>query len=369
MNGYINGYNFNEMNAMKYYAPPATWSDEKKRDNVRSKIFSGDWWGAEKKDGYFTKIVKDEDGNIFLCSRSRNVNGEYVDKKLWVPQIRPFLDSLPNGTCVLGELYFPSAPGSKNVTTIMQCLLDKALARQEKGEKLHLYIFDCVAYNGKSYLNEKAFSRILAVDDLARSVSFNKYVSFAHYFRGQELWNMLQKILGEGGEGIVILHNDGKYEPDKRSAKNTLKVKKELEQTIDCFFTGHTGAPTRLYTGKEIENWQYWEDIKTREKINDKLYRDYMNGRAIEPVTKGYFNGWAGSLEIGVFKGKEIIPIGYLSGLSDEIKANVQEYTMKPIEVTAMELDNESGALRHGKMKQFRPDLRLEDCTWDKIFK
>ena len=94
-----------------------------------------------------------------------------------------------------------------------------------------------------------------------------------------------------------------------------------------------------------------------------------MNGRAIEPVTKGYFNDWAGSLEIGVFKGKEIVPIGYLSGLSDEIKANVQEYAMKPIEVTAMELDNESGALRHGKMKQFRPDLRLEDCTWDKIFK
>ena len=48
MTGYIDGYNFKEMEPMRYYAPPASWSDEKKRDNARMKIFSGDYLGAQK---------------------------------------------------------------------------------------------------------------------------------------------------------------------------------------------------------------------------------------------------------------------------------------------------------------------------------
>ena len=77
MIGYIDGYNFKEMSAMKYWAAPASWDIEKKKEKTRSRIFSGEWWGAEKKDGYFTKIIKDEDGNIFMQSRSRNVKGEF----------------------------------------------------------------------------------------------------------------------------------------------------------------------------------------------------------------------------------------------------------------------------------------------------
>ena len=30
MLGFIDGYDFGEMEAQKYYAPPSTWSDEKK---------------------------------------------------------------------------------------------------------------------------------------------------------------------------------------------------------------------------------------------------------------------------------------------------------------------------------------------------
>ena len=127
MYGFIDGYDFGEMEAMKYYAPPSTWSDEKKRDNARTKIYSGDWYGAEKKDGYFAKLIKDEDSNIILYSRSRGVNGKFADKHEWVPHLQPFFDSLPNGACLLGELYLPSQPGSKNITTIMGCLKEKAI--------------------------------------------------------------------------------------------------------------------------------------------------------------------------------------------------------------------------------------------------
>ena len=38
------------------------------------------------------------------------------------------------------------------------------------------------------------------------------------------------------------------------------------------------------------------------------------------------------------------------------------------IEVTCMEIDEETKGLRHAKFVQFRPDLKLEDCTYEKIF-
>ena len=94
---------------------------------------------------------------------------------------------------------------------------------------------------------------------------------------------------------------------------------------------------------------------------------DFYDGKSIIPVTKPYFYGWAGSLEIGVVKGNKVVPIGWLSGLADEIKANWKDYKGKCIEVTAMEV-LETGGLRHAKLLNFRPDLSIKDCNWEKIF-
>ena len=379
MTGCIDGYNFKEMEPMKYFAPPSTWSDEKKRDNARTKIYSGDWYGSQKFDGYFAKLIKDDEGNIGLYSRSRNVNGEYIDKHEWVPHLNSFFDMLPNGTCLLGELYLPSQPGSKNITTIMGCLKEKAIARQEKGEKLHFYVFDCLAYAGKSWMSYPARKRFAFIDSYDVAA---EYVSHANYVCGQELWSMLQEILARGDEGVVITHVDGLYEPGKRPSKTTLKIKKELKQTIDCFFTGRGSEPTHIYTGKEIETWKLWENSRTGEKLCGDFFKDYQSGASIVPVTKGWYNGWFGSLEIGVlrhkagsvckingieYKDTEIYPIGWLSGLPEEMKAEPKKYSFKPIEVTAMEWDHIFHTLRHGKMIGWRKDLELKDCSFEKI--
>ena len=382
MYGVIDNYDFGEMECQRYWAPPSSWTDEKKRENAHGRIFSGDWYGAEKKDGYFAKLIKDEDGNIILYSRSRGVNGKFADKHEWVPQLNSFFDELPNGTCLLGELYFPSKPGSRMVTTVMGCLKEKAIDRQTKGEKLHFYVFDCLAWEGKSNLSMCFEDRVDELNLMWRAGYESEYVSIAKYFTGQELWSMLQEVLARGDEGIVITHRSGKYEPGKRPSKTTLKIKKELKQTIDCFFTGVGSAPTKEYTGKEIETWTYWENLCTGAKMEGEYYADYCAGATIAPVTKGYFNGWCGSLEIGVFRHRigskckingevyedtEVFPIGWLSGLTEEMKANPAKYAFQPIEVTAMEWDSFNHTLRHGKMVGWRKDLTLKDCTLEKI--
>lgn len=372
----IDGIDFQELEAEKYWSFAKSFKGDPKEE-TRNMIFSGNYLGARKMDGAYYRFIKDMDGNMRLQGRSKSVSGDYLCKLDHVPHLLPYFERLPNGTCLLGEIYFPKNEGSSNVTTIMGCLTPKAIERQEKGEKLHYYIFDVWAYNGKSYMNTKMEDRVARVNEMYNEWADDAnnerhsaigYVEFATYYEGKDLWGRLQKILADGGEGIVMTKKGTVPQPGKRPARKTLKVKKELQENIDCFFTGRGTPPTRIYTGKEIETWKYWQNMRTGEKIEGQLYKDYKNGVALEPLTKPAFYNWAGSLEIGVLKDGEVYPIGFLSGLADEIKADPGAQRMKCIEVAAMEI-LETGGIRHGKLMRFRPDLAPTDCTYEKYMR
>jgi len=160
--------------------------------------------------------------------------------------------------------------------------------------------------------------------------------------------------------------------PGKRTAWKTIKIKKELQSEADVFLTGEVKLPTKEYTGKDIANWEYWENEKTAEKLFGKLYQDYLNGATITPITKPYYKGWFGSLEMGVInKNHERVVIGYVSGFSDEIKedflTNPNKYKDRVCLVNAMETTADF-KLRHPKFVGFRDDITIEDCTFEKIF-
>ena len=371
----IDGVDFQNLDAEKYWSFPKSYKKDPKEE-TRSMIFSGNYLGARKMDGAYYRFIKDMDGNMRLQGRSKSVSGEYLDKLDHVPHLLPYFESLPNGTCLLGEIYFPNNEGSSNVTTIMGCLAPKAIERQTKGPKLHYYIFDVWAYAGRSRMNTKMEERVVLLDDMYNDWADDAnnerhsavgYIDFASYWSGEDLWEVLQKTLAAGGEGIVMTKRDTIPSPGKRTARKTLKVKKELSENIDCFFTGRATSPTRMYTGKELETWKYWVRLRDNQKLEGLFYENYKNGEAIEPVTKPYFNDWAGSLEIAVLRNGVETPIGFLSGLSDEIKANPKDMRHRCIEVAAMEV-LPTGGIRHGKLKQFRPDLTYLDCTWEKAF-
>ena len=363
MFGYIDNYNFKEMEAMRYYSHPKSYKGDPKEE-AKKRIFSEEWLGARKMDGVFAKFIKDEDGNMMLLSRSRNVNGEFPNKIDHVPHLFDFFNSLPNGTCLLGEIYFPSHEGSNEVTKIMGCITDKAIERQ-KNDPLHYYIFDILAFDNVSFMPFRAEDRFNYINEIKNKYNY-KNIEFANYYKGLELWNMIQETLASGGEGGVIIHKDSKYQPGKRSTKVSLKIKKELQDTIDCFFTGRISSPARDYTGKDIENWKYWENIRTGKLINAPMFNEYYKGEPYEPVTKSYYMGMAGSLEIGVYQNNKIKPIGYLSGLSEEIKMNYDKYKMRVIEVTAMQLTDDK-MLRHPKFIRFRDDKQPQECLWEQI--
>ena len=364
----IDNYDFEELEIMKYWQPPSSWSEEKKKETTRNRIFSGDWIGSRKMDGAFYCFIKDDEGNVVLRGRSKSTTGVYLNKYDWVPHMHGFFDSIPKGTCLLGEIVFPNNEGSNKTTTIMGCKVEKAIERQ-KSEKISYYIFDVLAWDGMNLINVPIYDRISYLEYINQIIYDTEcnFIITAEYFSGEKLWTLLQTILANGGEGIVMTKKDCVYQPGKRPSAGCQKVKKELQDTVDCFFTGKATAPNKIYTGKEIETWKYWEDLRTGEKIEGNKYKEYFDGALLEPITKNYFYGFAGSLEIGVLKDGKVFPIGTLSGLNEEIKANFKEYAFKCIEVSAMQF-TEDKALRHGKMIRFRPDLTPDDCTWEKIF-
>ena len=368
----IDGFDFMNMVPQKYYAFTAAFKGDKKA-KAKELVMSNRYLGARKMDGSWNMIIKDMNGNFHVRSRTESVNGGYQDKAEWVPHICDELSCIPNGTTLVGEIYFPDNEGSRKITSVLNCLKDKCLERQLKNGKLHFYIFDVVAWNGKSLIDEPFSKRTAYVNlEMFKGLSF---VETAQYVMGEDLWNLYGQVIAAGGEGIVITREDCKYLCGKRTAWMTLKMKKELEDTIDAFIDGDYKTATRLYTGKEIQTWTFWENTKTGEKFNTYMFEDYKNGIPVEPVTKPYYNGWASAVSFSVMKNNKPVHIGWISGITDELKkeivTNPNKWIGKVAELTAMEIEHIANdyTLRHGKIEKWRDDKKAEDCEFSQLTK
>ena len=123
MNIIINGTDFwDGFDAMKYWAPPKSYDRQKWKQEIHEYMLSGQYIGARKVDGIWAMIIKDEEGNFHLRSRTKNVEGTYADKAEWIPQILSELEDIPAGTVLLGEIYKYGEEGSRKATAILNCL-------------------------------------------------------------------------------------------------------------------------------------------------------------------------------------------------------------------------------------------------------
>ena len=371
----IDGYDFWNMKAQKYYSFPSSYDSTRRKIEAKNLATSGNYYGSRKMDGAWNMLIKDLEGNFHLRSRTESVNGGYADKAEWIPHVCEELSAVPNGTVLIGEIYFPDNEGSRKITSVLNCLKDKCLERQKKNGYLHYYVFDVLAYNGKNIMEEPFEKRIdhyLSYELL--DVLKNDHVEIAEYKSGEDLWELYGEVIAAGGEGIVITKKGAPYQPGKRTAKLTLKMKKELNDTIDAFLDGAYKEPTKLYSGKELETWSFWINERTGERLPiGTHYDDYSKGSAITPVTKPFYYKWSSAVSFSVMKDNKPVHLAWISGITDELKQGIistpEKWIGKVAELTAMQVEHIDGeyTLRHGKIERWRNDKKPEDCDFSQI--
>lgn len=285
---------FRNMKPMKYYEAGLDLPKAKEMiDNVDQKYIA-----MEKRDGEWSRAIIMED-KVLLQSRSiSKVTGDYGDKTEQVPHlIEEMKASFPAGTVLLGEVAFSDRKTtSKDVGSILRCLPPKAIQRQ-KENKLWFFAFDLLAYNyedwsGKPF--EERFKKLVEVV-YKRNIDWPegyKIYTVDYLTETDEEFSFsdfADKVWAEDGEGLVIIPKYAKYEPGKRTAWRSLKVKKKMG-VLELKVVGLI-EPNKEYTGTELENWNFWVDENDKRVTRSDILNMRYIGE-IQPVTKPYFYGW-----------------------------------------------------------------------------
>ena len=347
-----------------------------KKDKLSEICASGEYFAEEKIDGALYQFCRTDKGN-YLFGRTVSVkNGLLTNKIDNVPHINSALSCLPCGTVIVGEIYVPGGT-SKNVTSIMGCLPAEAIKRQDKQGKIKYYLHDMIFYNGEdmqSWGAEARYQKLVEAWNEFHLEQFD-FLRLAESF-DTSIEERLSQILSAGGEGIVLKKKDAPYSEGKRPAWATIKCKQM--DTIDLVCTRAIEA-TKEYTGKELETWPYWQERSERNQNGEytwlssegQYYEDYLhNPHIYRPVTKPYFYGWKTAIGIGAYDDEgNLKEIGTVSsGLTDEMRAHLDDYVGKVVALQCMSIDRKEKTLRHPIVKAWRDDKNTAECKLSEVF-
>ena len=389
-----------ELEPEKYWSFPSSYGKEKRENEITSIILHGNYSYQLKTDGNYSAFICDFDGEKSLISRgiskTTSEYGHLEDKVFFFDAIASAFDK---PTRLMGEIYLDHGV-DKNVGSILRTNKYKAKSIQSqdyyekaqketkfsakdrrdiennefRGEKLKWRIFDCWYYNGENLMEMPWIERQEYVKKAAKAINHPLVTYVPYYPMDDNFYDNLAALFEKGEEGVVCYRNDGKPEPGKRTAHKTLKVKRELENLIDCFIAG-TEPATRAYTGEDIAHWQYWENSRTGELLYGPYYGEYQIGGTVSPVSKGYWHQWPGAIYVAIYdnEGKEY-PLCKVAGLTEEFKTelrdNYKKYDHCPVTIGGMALSDSNGlSVRHPYLKSIRlNDLNIKnDCTLAKI--
>lgn len=354
------------IDAMKVWKLPAG------KESMLSEICqSGEYFLEEKIDGYWYEFEKTDNYSYLFSRNTSTTTGLLSEKGANVPHIMDALDCLPKNTIIIGEIYYPGGT-SKTVTTVMGCLPDLAIKRQENNP-IHYYLHDIIEYDGINLIGLGAEERYKILEGAWNYHNLEKY-DFLRLAKkvDENLEEEISRILNSGGEGAVLKKRNYPYAPGKRPAWSTVKIKQM--DSVDLVCTGLCD-PTKEYTGKELDTWTYWEspegelcDFIDAVPKGDLIIEGYV------PVTKYYYYGWKSAIKIGAYNNNgDLIDLGTVSsGITDDMKRLMTEFPGNfighVVVLDCMSINKKDHTLRHPVFKCMREDKNAKDCLIDEIF-
>jgi hypothetical protein len=327
--------------------------------------FNNEYIASQKWDGEWTMFIKDA-GRVLIRSRSLSkVTGAYGDKTAHLPHLVEEMENWPDGTVVLGEVCWGTlGTVSTDVGTILRCLPAKAIDRQ-KNAPLVVKMFDILCVDGNNIMSYGYGQRVDELYKFFGRVGGNYFTLTTFFF--EKFQEEADNIIRAKGEGVVIQRKDYPYEPGKRSAWKTLKLKQRLEDMTLKVVAAKN--PTKEYQGKDADGWEYWEGV---DKYTGEVHkfngpRPQNNGIVWSPVSKAYYFGW----KMGITCNFNGVLIDASSGLTDEDRewlaseeaTQAIEHDQLYAEIRSMMVAS-LGGLRHPVIHKLRV---LDDAMHDGI--
>lgn len=391
--------NFFNSEPMRYWSFPSSMDKTTRQEHLEQIAARGTMIYSLKTDGNWSRaIITPERAALQTrgVSKVTQEYGEIQDKVFfWDDICKAFSDT----TVFLGEVYLDGGV-DKNVGSILRSKEQKAKSIQDndyyaetakktkfsakdkrdiegnefRNQKLKMRIFDVLAYEGEEIIDRPTVERITYIDKIVKKIGNPLITGVEYHEVGESFFEELTEIFANGGEGVVCYKKSAPYAPGKRTAWDTIKVKQELADDIDCFIYDIEPA-IEEYTGKDIGTWTYWKNMKTGEKLYGEYYSDYRLGKlTLAPITKGHYHGWAGAIYCAVFdeNGKPYVICkcaGLTEEFKEELKNNYEKYHMMPLKITGMMVSDSNGlSIRHPKIVSLREnDIDIRDCSLEKV--
>lgn len=302
---------------------------------LQNRVHSYTPYVAEVKIDGFSYLCEDGEMISKSLSTAKGNEGKPVIKTGHVPHIHEIMKKVCSkfDADFHGELFMVDGT-SDDVTSIMGCTEDKAVARQyDHKHRLHYMLIDIRRFMGCSVVNEPYYVR-RALLEYVHSIASVIWYRDMQYIKLSSVSldprKLFKYIVSNGGEGIVLKNTRGLYVPGKKPADNWIKVKKEI--TLDAFIMG---------------------------------YNDGGSGK-----NKNLFK----SLAVGMYIDNKETYVGDVhSGISDDLRKDMHNnrtsYLNRVIELSAMDYNKKDNSIsfRHARLERFRDDKTIMQCTLDGV--
>lgn len=337
---------------------------------------SQDWVAERKYDGsrylMYLNMGEEDYPNVFRSRQVSKKTGETVDKTANIPHLSNGIFTY-RGTPIKaifdGEIIVSETASSNEVTSIMGSLPEKARALQLERGYVTYVIFDILELNGADVTKEPWHKRRKLLKGIHKEMfSRFKHIKLSDVVVGDFKEQFYNDIVSQGGEGVILKNVHAPYRAaelggkEYRNKDTWIKVKKY--DTFDVVIMGYT-EPTKEYTGKHEETWSYW--VSPTGDLISVTNTEGLVATGYRSVTRDYFLGWIGAVKVGQYKDGKLVEMTQMDGMSDDVKQHITDNKDKligtVIECGAME-QLKTGALRHPRFLDFRPDKNPEQCLW-----
>lgn len=298
-------------------------------------------------------IAEDKiDGCHYIMVADRFFSTELIEKTNNYPHFNTFFADLGMPNLILdGEINYPGKT-SQYCTRVTGSDPSTATAFQLKNGYIHYTIWDMLRTpKGTWLINEPLIKRrkILEYfyDNYIKGTEMEQYIRLTKWVEDNKR-NFRDSIWDDGGEGIILKRKDSIYVMGKKPAWQWVKVKNS--DTADLFISGYE-PPTMAYNGKDFDNWPYWKEV---------------NGVTV-PVTKNYYLGWIGALELSAYVNGIPTKICTCSGISEALRKELTEdqerFLGTVVKISYMER-TEAGYPRHPRFMEFHESKVESECEW-----